>query len=35
MKLTSKGKWQLKAYAPADSKHAATWSKKYDTVTVK
>ena len=30
MKLTSKGKWRLKAYAPADSKHAATWAKKYD-----
>jgi len=35
MKLTSKGKWRLRAYAPADSKHAATWSKKYDYVTVK
>jgi len=35
MKLTSKGKWRLRAYAPADSLHAATWSTKYDYVTVK
>jgi len=34
MRLTSKGKWRLRAYAPADSKHAATWSTKYDYVTV-
>ena len=35
MKLTSKGSWRMRAYAPADSKHAATWSSKYDNVTVK
>ncbi len=35
MKLTSRGSWRLRAYTPADSKHAATWSKKYDYVTVK
>lgn len=35
MKLTSKGKWRLRAYAPADSLHAATWSSGYDYVTVK
>ena len=35
MKLTSRGRWRLRAYAPADSKHAATWSTKYDYVTVK
>lgn len=34
MKLT-KGTWRLRAYAPADGQHAATWSAKYDTVTVK
>jgi len=35
MKLTSKGKWRLRACAPADSKHATTWSSKYDYVRVK
>jgi len=35
MKLTKKGQWRLRAYAPADGKHAATWSSKYDHVTVK
>jgi hypothetical protein len=35
VKLTSKGTWRLRAYAPKDSKHAATWSAKYDTVRVK
>ncbi len=35
MKLTSKGKWRLRAYAPLDSRHSATWSRKYDSVTVK
>lgn len=32
--LPYKGKWRLRAYAPADSKHAATWSA-FDYVTVK
>jgi len=35
MRLTSKGKWRLRAYAPADSAHAASWSGGYDYVTVK
>lgn len=35
MKLTSRGSWRLRAYAPADSRHSATWSKKYDYVQVK
>jgi hypothetical protein len=35
LKLTTKGSWRLRAYAPADSRHAATWSSKYDSVTVK
>jgi len=35
LKLTKKGKWRLRAYAPADAQHAATWSTKYDNVTVK
>jgi len=34
MKLTSRGEWRVRAYAPADSLHAATWSK-YDYFTVK
>ena len=29
------GKWRLRAYAPADSGHAAAWSSGYDYVTVK
>ena len=29
------GKWKLRAYHPADSQHAATWSSGYDYVTVK
>ena len=29
MRLTSKGSWRLRAYAPADSRHAKTWSGKY------
>jgi hypothetical protein len=33
MRLYSKGSWRIRAYAPADSRHAATWSK-YDYVTV-
>ena len=35
IKLTSKGKWRLRAYARADSAHAAAWSSGYDYVTVK
>ncbi len=35
MKLKYAGKWRLRAYAPADSDHAATWSSGYDYVTVK
>jgi len=35
MKLTAKGKWRLRAFAPADAEHAATWSGAYDYVTVK
>ena len=34
VKLTKTGKWRLRAYAPADSGHAAKWSG-YDYVTVK
>ncbi len=29
------GKWRLRAYAPADSGHAAAWSSGYDYVTVR
>jgi len=35
MRLTTRGTWRLRAYAPGDSTHAATWSDKYDYVTVK
>ncbi len=35
MRLTSRGKWRLRAYAPADSGHAKTWSRGFDYVTVK
>jgi hypothetical protein len=35
VKLTKKGKWRLRAYAPADAGHAASWSSGYDYVTVK
>jgi Tol biopolymer transport system component len=35
IKLTVKGRWRLRAYAPDDSGHAATWSSGYDYVTVK
>lgn len=35
VKLSYKGRWRLRAYHPADSKHAAAWSAKYDYVTVK
>lgn len=34
-RLTRAGKWRLRAYAPADSLHTATWSGGYDYVTVK
>ncbi|HET6351425.1 MAG TPA: hypothetical protein VFG89_04760 [Coriobacteriia bacterium] len=35
MRLTSKGSWRLRARAVADSRHADTWSTKYDYVKVK
>ena len=35
MSLPAKGKWRLRAYHPADAKHAASWSRGYDYVTVK
>jgi len=35
VKLAYKGKWRLRAYHPADARHAASWSKGYDYVTVK
>jgi hypothetical protein len=35
IRLPYKGKWRLRAYAPADSKHPKTWSSKHDYVTVK
>jgi len=35
LRLTSKGKWRLRAYAPADSMHVMTMSSGYDYVTVK
>jgi len=35
IRLPYAGKWRLRAYAPADSGHAATWSSGYDYVTVK
>lgn len=35
VKLTAKGRWRLRAYAPADTSHASTWSRGYDYVTVK
>jgi len=34
VKLAYTGKWKLRAYSPADSGHAATWSSGYDYVTV-
>ncbi len=33
--LASRGSWRLRAYAPADSAHAASWSTGYDYVTVR
>jgi hypothetical protein len=35
IKLPYKGRWRLRAYAPEDASHAATWSSGYDYVTVK
>jgi len=32
--LPYSGKWRLRIYAPADSKHAATWSEGYRYITV-
>lgn len=35
IRLPYRGKWRLRASAPADSGHAATWSSGYDYVTVR
>ena len=35
VKLPLKGTWRLRAYAPADTYHKATWSRGYDYVTVR
>ena len=35
IRLSKAGRWRLRAYAPADSKHVKAWSSKYDYVTVK
>lgn len=35
VRLKYRGTWRLRAYAPADAGHAATWSKSYDYVTVR
>jgi len=35
VKLAYTGKWKVRAYAPADSGHAAAWSSGYDYITVK
>ena len=35
IRLPYVGKWRVRAYAPADNGHAATWSSGYDYVTVK
>ncbi len=35
IRLTSSGTWRLRAYAPADSGHAASWSSGYDYVAVR
>jgi len=35
IKLPYKGRWKVRAYAPADSGHLATWSSGYDYITVK
>jgi hypothetical protein len=35
LKLTKKGRWRVRAYAPTDAGHAASWSGGYDYATVK
>jgi hypothetical protein len=35
VRLSNRGLWRLRAYHPADSKHPARWSKKYDYVIVR
>jgi Tol biopolymer transport system component len=35
IRLPYRGRWRLRAYAPGDSLHAATWSSAYRYVTVK
>lgn len=35
VRLPYAGKWRVRAYAPADSGHVATWGSAYDYVTVK
>lgn len=35
LRLGSAGSWRVRAYAPADSGHSATWSSGYDYITVK
>jgi hypothetical protein len=35
IRLPYTGKWKVRAYAPADSGHLATWSSGYDYITVK
>lgn len=34
IRLPYAGKWRLRSYAPADSRHASAWSSSYDYVTV-
>jgi len=34
VRLPYAGKWRLRSYAPADSRHASAWSSSYDYVTV-
>jgi hypothetical protein len=35
VRLPQSGRWRLRAYAPADAQHAATWASTYTYVTVK
>ncbi len=35
LRLSSRGKWRLRAYAPAGNGHGSAWSSGYDYVTVK
>jgi len=35
LSLPTRGRWRLRAYHPADSGHASSWSSGYDYVTVK